>query len=767
MYGTQWAALFVLSASIPPHPAVSANTSILEFTKFDLGHDFVMSNYSDHLSITQGNFSIPIWSTVPGKPFITASAGNDSFVGVNGNLAIDEVDVDACLGQNIHSIEHVPWEGAVDGGAAQISGHLLSCGAATTPYTFTLWVPANLTDRVAFYIDITQSSDQPLKKLYFSQASHAGEDFYGLGAQASFASLKNQSVPIFSREQGAGRGDEPLTSIANANGSFAGGDKFTTYTAISSYISTDGKVFYLSEKSTGYANFNFTEPRAVTVRYDSLSVDGAFGRGEDMFDAVKMLTAATGRMPALPRWVDSGAILGIQGGQDKVNRIVQQGLNISCPVAAVWLQDWVGTHSQSGPYVNVSRLWWNWENDETLYPEWDTFVQDLRSHLNVRTLSYMNVFLANVSTKPTGYVRNLYDEASALGYFVRNTTTNSTAIISSGSGLSAGIIDLTNPDLRSWFIEVLKSQVWNANISGYMSDFGEYTPVTSDTDLYDMVSDAFFAHDQYPLLWTEFQRQVITELGLQDEALVFHRSASTGSSRFMNLFWVGDQMLDWGINDGIKSVVTIMGHMGLSGYAHQHSDVGGYTDILTYLDFNITRSPELLGRWGELAAVSSPVFRTHDGNIPSVNAQFYSNSSTYGYFAYNARMFVSLAPYRRMVLETECATHGWPLSRPPVMYHTEDLQARQISYQSFYLGPDLYVAPVLDPQTFNVSVYLPGNGTFTHVWSGVVYAGGQQVTVDAPFGKPAVFIVDGARTPELETFLQFVRAENQTAISIV
>lgn len=128
-----------------------------------------------------------------------------------------------------------------------------------------------------------------------------------------------------------------------------------------------------------------------------------------------------------------------------------------------------------------------------------------------------------------------------------------------------------------------------------------------------MVSDAFFFHNQYPYLWAQFQREVVEELGLQDEALIFHRSAAMGSNRYMNLFWAGDQNVDWGLEDGIKSVVPILGHMGLSGYAHSHSDIGGYTDTLTYDGFNITRSAELLGRWGELAAVSSSVFRSHEG----------------------------------------------------------------------------------------------------------------------------------------------------------
>lgn len=180
-----------------------------------------------------------------------------------------------------------------------------------------------------------------------------------------------------------------------------------------------------------------------------------------------------------------------------------------------------------------------------------------------------------------------------------------------------------------------------------------------------MRSDAFFFHNRYPLLWAQYQRELIESLGLENEALIFHRSASMGANKYMNLFWAGDQNVNWGMNDGIKSVVPIMAHMGLSGYAHQHSDIGGYTDILTYAGFNVTRSAELLGRWGELAAVSSSVFRSHEGNIPEVSAQFYSNTSTYQYYAYNARMFVALGEYRRKVLEEECATKGWPLLRPP------------------------------------------------------------------------------------------------------
>lgn len=382
----------------------------------------------------------------------------------------------------------------------------------------------------------------------------------------------------------------------------------------------------------------------------------------------------------------------------------------------------------------------------------------------------MNTFLANVSTKSSGFKRNLYDEATSQHFLVQNTTINSTAIISSGPGLDAGIVDLTNGDTTTWFADVLANQVWNSNISGFMTDFGEYTPVSSDVALASG-EDAFTYHSRYPLQWAQLNRQIVEDLDKTSEAVLFHRSASFLANRYINLFWAGDQNVNWDRNDGIKSVVPIMVHMGFSGYSQSHSDVGGYTTILSTVG-NVTRSQELLGRWGELAAVSSAVFRSHEGNIPSVNAQFYSTSATYAYYAYNARLFAALATYRRHVLDNESTLRGWPLLRSPVIYHTADTAAREISYESFYLGSELYVAPVYDSQTFTVAVYLPGDTadgegrTYTHVWSNVAYGGGQTVEVDAPYGQPAIFVVNNSTAVGIDELWEFVKRESGTALSV-
>ncbi|KAJ5217950.1 uncharacterized protein N7498_000049 [Penicillium cinerascens] len=247
---------------------------------------------------------------------------------------------------------------------------------------------------------------------------------------------------------------------------------------------------------------------------------------------------------------------------------------------------------------------------------------------------------------------------------------------------------------------------------------------------------------------------------------IFHLSSSLAANRYMNLYWSGDQNTSWGHNDGIKSAVTVMGHMGLSGYAHGHVEIGGYT---TTWDSNgvVNRSAELLGRWRELSPVSSVVFRSHEGNVPHVNAQFYTNSSTYAYYAYNARMFRSLAAYQRRILDTECKNLGWSLVRMPVIYHPDDVGAKATRHESFLLGSDLYVPAVLDPGCKCVEVYFLGqNQSYTHVWSGWRYKGGQKARVVVPYGKPAVFVVVQPKHNDLRGLLEFVRKENTAMIYV-
>ncbi|RLN79635.1 hypothetical protein BBJ28_00019996, partial [Nothophytophthora sp. Chile5] len=275
-------------------------------------------------------------------------------------------------------------------------------------------------------------------------------------------------------------------------------------------------------------------------------------------------------------------------------------------------------------------------------------------------------------------------------------------------------------------------------------------------------------------------REVVEELGVENDTIGFHRSAGTFSAQHTNLFWVGDQNIDESREDGLRAVVSSALHVGASGFAQSHSDIGGYTDILSALG-NITRSAALLGRWGELGAFCGVVFRTHEGNIPQVNAQAYTDASTLAYHAYNARLFRSLKAYRLALLD-EYQQHGWPVVRHPIVYSSNDSVARAIIDESFWLGEALYVAPVYDLTATSLEVYLPpievdSHGAavnctdikYKHLWSGEEFAPGQTVTVASPWGQPGVFVrcpVTGEEELQLQGLWDFVASENATVLTV-
>jgi alpha-glucosidase len=285
-----------------------------------------------------------------------------------------------------------------------------------------------------------------------------------------------------------------------------------------------------------------------------------------------------------------------------------------------------------------------------------------------------------------------------------------------------------------------------------MADFGEGLP-------FDAVlasgEDPAVVHNRYPEDWAALNREVLAQASNGDDGVFFTRSGFTNSPGNSTLFWLGDQLVSWDEHDGMKTAVTGLLSSGLSGFSLNHSDIGGYTTILSPLG-NFTRSQELLLRWMELNAFTT-VFRSHEGNRPADNVQVYSNPETLAHFSRMAQVYAAWLPYRRQLVQ-EAADTGLPVVRHPFIHYPDDPQVLDLSYQQFMVGSEFMVAPVLDPGVTEVDVYLPA-GRWVHVWSGQVFgdpAQGQRVQVDAPLGQPAVFFKEGS--PAGQQFIEALDA---------
>ncbi|KAA0194877.1 hypothetical protein HAZT_HAZT008440 [Hyalella azteca] len=170
-----------------------------------------------------------------------------------------------------------------------------------------------------------------------------------------------------------------------------------------------------------------------------------------------------------------------------------------------------------------------------------------------------------------------------------------------------------------------------------MADFGEYTDinmVSRNTEL-----NAEETHNYFPVAWAKVNRLAVQAAGLEGEAVYWMRSGALGAGAAQTLAWAGDQDVDFSTTDGVATTIVAALSLGLSGMGFTHFDIGGYTTQPP-----MVRTQELFLRSAEYA-VFTPVMRTHLGNKPDANHQFYSSNDTLTQFARLTQIHARLKPY--------------------------------------------------------------------------------------------------------------------------
>lgn len=538
------------------------------------------------------------------------------------------------------------------------------------------------------------------------------EVLWGGGEQMSYLALNGRTFPIWTSEPGVGR--EPgtrLTDLASADGSFAGGDYWTTNYPEPTVLSSAG--WAMSLANAEYCEFDCSVPGRlrITVWSGHVTIDLFAG---DPASLVRQLGARFGPRQPLPEWALGGAVVGLKDGArsfDRLERLIEAGAAVS----GLWCEDWVGVRETSFG----RRLMWDWQWNAARYPDLPERIAALKAR-GVRFLGYVNPYLA--ADGP------LYAEAAGQGFLARQLNSNAPYLVDFGE-FDAGVVDFTNPAAAAWFAEeVIGKRMLDFGLDGWMADFGEYLPV--DLRLHD--GDPMQEHNRWPVRWAEVNRRAVASRGREGDVLWFMRAGHTGVQAHCPLLWAGDQSVDFSRHDGIGTVVTAALSSGLAGNAFSHSDVGGYTSL-----FGNVRTEELLLRWMELGAFS-PVMRTHEGNRPDDNLQIDSTEELAAAFVRWSRVHAALAPYVRHLV-AEAQAHGLPAQRALFLHYPGDAETFTIQDQFLY-GAHMMVAPIIEQGAVSRTVYLPGAGgqVWRHIWSGDVFAPGWH-DVAAPIGHPPVF----------------------------
>lgn len=661
-------------------------------------HTIAIDTKMKTISVRKGESEI--WSTPVGKSFLGASTGRLDAREHRGSFSFHYQDVENCRTQTVASIAQVP-EGV------QVDGTLLCAGQERV---WRLLLSENQNTDLALQFTV----DPQLDRIYWRARAPSNEHYFGGGEQFTYFDLKGHVIPIWVSEQGIGRGLQPLTFLLNLLAQ-SGGTPVTTYLSSAQVLTTGLRAFH--RQGAHYGEFDFRGVDEVVFDYWDHTAQMTVMHAQSPKELLRSTSSYTGRMRALPDWIHRGAILGLQGGTERVVEILQRMAEAAVPITGVWLQDWVGQRTTT----IGKQLWWNWELNQNHYPGWTEFAADLAAK-NIKLLGYVNPYLVDLPDDVAAK-RRLIAEAREHGYLVKDR--NGEVLDFRITSFSAAMIDLANPAAFKWFKSILKEQLVAQGFAGWMADFGEARPDVDDL------------HNLYPVQWAQVNREAIDELPNASEFVFFTRSGFSNSPTYSTLFWAGDQTVTWDEFDGLKTALTSLLSAGLSGATLNHSDIGGYTSFALPF-FSMVRSEELLVRWMELNAFTT-VFRTHEGNQRESNVQVYDTPQTRAAFAKNAQLFKSLFEYRKKAI-AEAAAYGWPVVRPMWLEFPQELEMLT-NHRQFMLGSQILVAPVLEPGKTNVDVFLP-KGRWRHIVTGeeIDVSISQWKNVSAPIGQPAAFL---------------------------
>ena len=488
-----------------------------------------------------------------------------------------------------------------------------------------------------------------------------------------------------------------------------------SYAPMPVFVTDRGRLILFDTACDGLSDFSNRD--CLLFAFDRCPESLTLLQGRSFRELSLLLAGRIPNRQYLPAWCHEGMILGIQGGTDTILKKCFDMLDAGAKISAVWSQDWSGEKRT----VMGKQVWWNWEVDETLYPDLKGAIQKLNAR-GVRFLAYINPYLVKGG--------RLYNDCKGKGWLI--TREDGSVYHIKSTTFDAGMLDLTNPEAVRYIKETLIGKnMLSIGVSGWMADFGEYLPV--DCVLHD--GDPKLLHNAWPVMWAKINREAIEEYGAKD-AFFFTRSGYLGIQSYAPILWNGDQHTDTTKDYGMPCVMPASFSLAFSGVTMVHCDIGGFFSF-----GKMRRDAELFTRWMELGCFSL-LMRSHESIRPWANAQF-DAKAVKPYTVKLTKLHAALRPYIERVAEE--ASRGIPAMRPD-FWPAGRFEASKDAY-SYFLGDDLFVAPVILKGVRSRTVQLPA-GDWVGFWTGRSYAPGRH-RVSAPLGQPPVFYRKGSPFAEL------------------
>jgi alpha-D-xyloside xylohydrolase len=518
-----------------------------------------------------------------------------------------------------------------------------------------------------------------------------------------------------------------------------------THVTVPFVISSRGYGFLWHNPAVGLVEFatNLTRWTAESTA----QLDYWITAGDAPADLVRNYTDLTGHSPVLPEWATGFWQCRLRyRTQDELVETAREyhrrGLPLSCIVI---------------DFFHWTRQG-EWQFDPLEWPDPGRMVKDL-AEIGVRTM---------VSIWPTVSASSVYyREMRESGYLIRAERGQPVVIpFPDKEPLGTGFFtyyDASLDEARRFVWDIVRRNYVEHGITNFWLDAcePEMRPNHPENTRLAMGRGSEMLN-AYPLLHQRGFREGLDETPFSAESVLLCRSAWVGSQRYGVILWSGDVWSNW---RDFRTQIAAGLHAGLSGLGWWTTDVGGFYD-------GIGKDPafrELLVRWFQFG-VFSPILRLHGFRVPDELPLPTDGVPTYGVdtqsvfirgggtnevwsFGHDLyEIFVNLLALRERLrpyiglLMAQYSKTGDPPMRP-LFYDFPGDPNSWTARDVYMLGPDLLVAPVMEPGATARDVYLPSGGRWCCAWSDAVHEGGQTISADAPLRTIPIFLREGAANP--------------------
>jgi alpha-glucosidase len=458
--------------------------------------------------------------------------------------------------------------------------------------------------------------------------------------------------------------------------------------------------------------FEFSEDRAYRISYSGGQYTEYVFAGPDMPMILNAYTWLTGRMAPPPLWsLGYHQCRWFDYSQDAVEAIAQRHREDRVPCDGMWLDI---------EYMDGYRVF-TWNTDR--FHDAPGMLERL-SEQGFRVITIIDPgvkFEPGYAVFDAGVERDAFCRTEGGDHYIGQVWPGNTVFP-----------DFVTEEARTWWGELNAAHV-KSGLAGIWNDMNE--PATGTISPMAMRFDhGRHPHEryrnQYALLMAMGTTAGLREAMPELRTFVLSRSGFAGIQRYA-ANWMGDNLARW---DHLALGIAMGAGFGVSGQPFVGADVGGFAG---------DTQPELFLRWMQYGTLT-PFCRNHSmiDNVDQYAWAFGPVIEDHVRTAIELRY--RLLPYLYSTFLTAAET-GAPVQRPLVFDYQYDATVRDLDDQ-YLLGPDLLVAPVVEPGITARQVYLPAGDWYD--WHTDELVGGSRFVIAAtPMDRIPIYARGGAVIP--------------------